>query len=88
MTTAVFAQSGCCSRKLITLNDKVLFVERRRVAGVSILISRGLQVADGRKVSGIHGVEEVVDVVLVIGGVAIVPNRGNRGGTSVLQVGG
>ena len=74
--------------KVDHLNDKVLFVERRRVAGMSILISRGFQVADGREVSGIHGVKEVVDVVLVIGGVAVVSNRGNRGGASVLQVGG
>src|ERR1043165_7617034 len=48
------------------LDDPFLLIERTGIAGMSILIAGGLDVADGGKVSSLDGVEEVVSVVLVV----------------------
>ena len=51
------------------VDDEGLLIERIGVASVSVLIARGLQEADGGHVAGGKRIGEVVDVVLVVGGV-------------------
>ncbi len=53
---------------------------------MAVLIARRLQEADGREVAGIDRIEEVVNVVLVVAGIALLADRRNRGRTGVLQV--
>src|SRR5580704_1374262 len=68
------------------VDDESLFIKRIGVAGVTVLIAGGLQEADGREVAGIDGVEEIVGVVLVIAGIALLSDGGHRRWTGVVQV--
>ena len=54
MITAVFFQSGCCCRKLISVHDAGLLVERIGIAGVAVLVGRQLDVGDRREIAGLH----------------------------------
>src|SRR5277367_2220662 len=66
--------------------DEGLLVQRIGVAGVTVLITRSLKVADRGEVAGVDSVVEIVSVVLVIGWVAINAHATGRRGPGVLQV--
>src|SRR5271156_6236526 len=64
-----------------------LFVDGIRISSVSILIGRGLKEAYGRLISGGNSREEIVGVVLVVGG-TVGSDFSNAGRAGVVRVGG
>ena len=75
------------------LDDERLLVDGIGVARVPVLVGRRLQVADGGEVAALQRVEEVVAVVLVVGGVGGLPvvlervaDRGHAAGAQVVRV--
>ncbi len=78
---------GALLQEVDGVDDERLLVERIGVAGVSVLVAGRLQEADGGKVARGDGVEEVVSIVLVVAGIALLADGGDGGGTRVLRVG-
>ncbi len=76
-----------CLQEVDDIHDESLFVQRIGIAGVAILITRRFQEADGREISRFDCCIEIVDVVLVIGGIALVADGGHRSRTSVRGIG-
>ena len=84
---AVLDQKRGLLKGVDDVDDEGLLVERIGVAGVGVLVGGGLEEADSGKVAGGERVGEVMDVVLVVGGVCGA-DGGDRGGTGVVRVGG
>ena len=55
-----------CHNRVHDVHNKGLLIERIRVTGMSILIRRGLQIANVRKIACAQSVKEIVRVVLMI----------------------
>ena len=64
----------------------VLLIQRIRIPGVPVLISRRLQEAYSRKISSGDGREEILQIVLMIGRTRV-PDFRNGTRTRVLQIG-
>jgi hypothetical protein len=69
------------------VHDEVLLVQRVGLGRVRVLVDSGLEVADGGHLPGVHRAPEVGQVVLVVG-LAVVPDLGDRGGRQMVRVGG
>src|ERR1700733_5101515 len=68
--------SGVCPVLLLlqeinNTDDERLLVQWIGVAGVAVLETRRLEVADRGEVAGVDGIEKVVRIVLVVSGVAV-----------------
>ena len=71
MTTAVESQSRELLQKIDHIHHECLLVERIGISGMAILESGRLQEAYRRKVTGFQRVEEVLDIVLMVGRIAL-----------------
>ena len=85
--TAVFFHSFALLKEVDDLHDEGLLIERIGVASVGILIAGSLQEADSGHVAGVHCSVEVINVVLVVGLVAIDADHAGRAWAQVLGIG-
>ena len=65
---------GCLTQEVDGVHDPGLRIEGIGIAGMFVLIARRLQEADGGKVACRDGIEEVVGVILMVAGIALLPD--------------
>src|SRR5580700_8351819 len=72
--------------KVDRVDDEVLLIERVGVAGMSVLVAGRLEKTHCGKVAHIDSIEKVMSVILMIGHVAVGPNRHHRAWPRMLRV--